>query len=112
MRLKIGISPCPNDTFMFDALINKKIEIKDIELDILLADVEKLNKMAFEEYLDITKISYHAYAYISNNYQLLSSGSALGLARLSRSNSSNSGGIFSSIIITLSFKNIIILITK
>src|SRR3972149_12216781 len=78
MKLKIGFSPCPNDTFMFDALVNKKINTGRFDFEIWIRDVEQLNKMAFKGELDVTKISYHAYAYISHNYQLLTSGSALG----------------------------------
>ena len=78
MKLKLAISSCPNDTFMFDALINKKIDIAGYEFDLIIADIEQLNKMAFELLPDITKVSYHSFFKIMDNYQLLSSGSALG----------------------------------
>ena len=78
MKLTLGYSPCPNDTFIFDALAHKKIDTYGIEFDILHADVETLNNYAREEQLDITKLSYHAYAYVSEAYQLLTAGSALG----------------------------------
>ncbi len=78
MKLKLGFSPCPNDTFMFDAIVNKKIDLKEFDFEIEIIDVEHLNKLAFDNILDITKISFHAYAYLSNQYQILLSGSALG----------------------------------
>lgn len=78
MRLKLGFSTCPNDTFIFDALVHHKIDTEGLEWDLTLADVEELNAMAFAGTLDITKLSYHAYAYLADQYQLLNSGSALG----------------------------------
>ncbi len=78
MKLKLGFSTCPNDTFIFDALIHHRIDTEGLEFELVLADVEELNKAAFEHQIDITKLSYHAYAYIANNYILLDSGSALG----------------------------------
>lgn len=78
MELSIGFSPCPNDTFIFDALIHQKIDTKGIIFKPYLADVEELNKSADKCLYDITKLSYHAFAYVSNNYILLNSGSALG----------------------------------
>jgi 1,4-dihydroxy-6-naphthoate synthase len=78
MKLTLGFSPCPNDTFIFDALVHKKVDTEGLEFDILLADVEELNQGAFAERLDITKLSYHAYAYVAEQYMLLDSGSALG----------------------------------
>ncbi len=78
MKLTLGFSPCPNDTFIFDALVHKKVDTEGLEFDILLADVEELNQGAFAERLDMTKLSYHAYAYVAEQYALLDSGSALG----------------------------------
>ncbi|MBI5218155.1 MAG: 1,4-dihydroxy-6-naphthoate synthase [Bacteroidia bacterium] len=78
MKLTIGFSTCPNDTFIFDALVNGKIETEGLSFTMLLADIEELNRRAFENELDITKLSYHAYAYVSDHYVLLNSGSALG----------------------------------
>lgn len=78
MKLSLGFSPCPNDTYIFDALAHQKIDTEGLEFDIVFADVETLNNNAHHEDLDITKLSYHAYAYMSRNYQLLTSGSALG----------------------------------
>ncbi len=77
-KLKIGFSTCPNDTFIFDALVNNKIDTGNFEFDVMLADVEELNKMAFNKQLDITKLSFHAFTHISDKYEILTSGSALG----------------------------------
>jgi 1,4-dihydroxy-6-naphthoate synthase len=61
MKLTLGFSPCPNDTFIFDALVNKKIDTEGLEFDVVLEDVETLNKWSFEKKLDITKLSYPAF---------------------------------------------------
>jgi 1,4-dihydroxy-6-naphthoate synthase len=78
MKLTIGFSPCPNDTYIFDALIHKKIDTEGLDFEVFMADVEELNTLASTGALDITKLSFHAYAWFSSNYQLLTSGSALG----------------------------------
>lgn len=78
MKLKLGFSTCPNDTFIFDALVHQRIDNKGYEFELTLADVEELNQAAFDNELDITKISFHAYAYLWKYYQILDSGSALG----------------------------------
>ena len=78
MKITLGFSPCPNDCFIFDAIINKRIDLEGITFDIKMEDVETLNKWAIEGKLDSTKLSFHAYAYLTNAYQLLTAGSALG----------------------------------
>ena len=78
MKLTLGFSTCPNDTFIFDAMIHQKVDTEGLEFDVVLADVEELNRNAFSGNIDVTKLSYHAYAYIAHNYKLLTSGSALG----------------------------------
>lgn len=78
MKLTIGYSPCPNDCFIFDALIHNKIDTEGLQFEVRLEDVESLNQKALHGYLDITKLSYHAYAYALSHYILLRSGSALG----------------------------------
>ncbi len=78
MKLTLGFSPCPNDTFIFDAIANNKIDKEGLSFEIIIEDVEKLNKLAFQHQLDITKLSYHAYAYLMKDYLLLNTGSALG----------------------------------
>ena len=78
MKLSLGFSTCPNDTFMFEALVNKRIQAKGYEFDLQLADVEELNKKALAGELDITKISIAAYPHFASTYQLLSAGGAIG----------------------------------
>jgi 1,4-dihydroxy-6-naphthoate synthase len=78
MKLTLGFSPCPNDTFIFDALVNKKIDTEGLEFDTVLEDVETLNKWSFEKKLTITKLSYPAFFQNLDKYVLLNSGAALG----------------------------------
>lgn len=78
MKLSLGFSPCPNDTFIFDALIHHKIDTEGLEFEVSYDDVETLNQKAFRGELDITKLSYHAFAYMVDKYVLLDAGSALG----------------------------------
>ncbi len=78
MKLTLGFSTCPNDTFIFDAAVHHKIDTEGVEFELFLGDVEELNRKAFDAEIDITKLSYHAYAYAAENYVLLNSGSALG----------------------------------
>jgi len=77
--LSIGFSPCPNDTFIFYALVHGKINSEGLVFDSpLLEDVETLNSWAFEKKLDITKLSFHALGHVLDDYVLLHAGSALG----------------------------------
>lgn len=78
MKLSIGFSPCPNDTFIFDALINKKIDTEDLEFEAVLEDVQTLNQWTNENKLDVTKLSFPALFNNKENYVILNSGSALG----------------------------------
>jgi 1,4-dihydroxy-6-naphthoate synthase len=78
MTLTLGFSPCPNDTFIFDALVNGKIDTEGLEFDIRLEDVETLNQWALQEKLDISKISYGVLPLVMDQYQLLDAGGALG----------------------------------
>ena len=78
MKLSLGFSPCPNDTFIFDAMIHQKIDTEGLSFDVVFDDVETLNQKAFRAELDITKLSFHAYAYLTEKYVLLHAGSALG----------------------------------
>jgi 1,4-dihydroxy-6-naphthoate synthase len=78
MLLTLGFSPCPNDCFMFDAIVNNRIDLEGLEFDTQLMDIESLNKVAIDGAIDITKVSYHAFAYCLSNYVLLDAGSALG----------------------------------
>lgn len=78
MKLTLGFSPCPNDTFIFDALVNGKIDTGQYEFDVVLEDVETLNQWSLEGRLDITKLSFPAFFRAAADYILLDSGSALG----------------------------------
>ena len=78
MKLSLGFSPCPNDTFIFDALIHHKIDTEGLEFEVFFDDVETLNQKALKGELDITKLSFHAFAHVADNYALLDAGSALG----------------------------------
>ena len=78
MKLSLGFSPCPNDCFMFDAIVNRRIDLEGLEFSVRLADVEALNESALAGETDVTKLSYHAFAYCTANYVLLDAGSALG----------------------------------
>ena len=78
MKLTLGFSPCPNDTFIFDAMVNGKIDTRGLEFDYVLEDVETLNNWAAQGKLDITKISYNTFIHQVHQYALLHSGSALG----------------------------------
>lgn len=79
MKLRLNISTCPNDTFMFYALIHGKIDTKGYKFDVSLEDIDMLNKHVSEDSdCDISKISYAHYPNITESYKLLRSGSAMG----------------------------------
>ncbi len=78
LKLSLGFSPCPNDTFMFDALVNGKIDTEGLQFDVIMEDVEALNQRALYRKADITKLSFAAYTKLTDAYQLLDAGSALG----------------------------------
>jgi len=78
VTLTLGFSPCPNDCFMFDAMVHRRIDLEGLEFDVRLADIEALNAAALAGQIDVTKLSFHAYAYCIGNYVLLDAGSALG----------------------------------
>jgi 1,4-dihydroxy-6-naphthoate synthase len=78
MKLTLGFSPCPNDTFIFDAMIHGRTDTEGIEFDYFIADVEELNNKAIAAEVDITKFSFHAYCYAADNNLILDSGGALG----------------------------------
>jgi 1,4-dihydroxy-6-naphthoate synthase len=78
MEISLGFSPCPNDTFIFYALVNDKIDTGGLKFQPHIADVEALNKLAFNRSLMVTKISFNAYLHLINDYIILNSGSALG----------------------------------
>jgi 1,4-dihydroxy-6-naphthoate synthase len=78
VKLSLGFSPCPNDTFIFDALVHQKIDTHGLSFEVHLEDVETLNQWALEGKLDITKISFAAFCRAGHPYRLLTSGAALG----------------------------------
>jgi 1,4-dihydroxy-6-naphthoate synthase len=78
MKLTLGFSPCPNDTFIFDALVNGKIDSEGILFETVLEDVQTLNQWAAEGKLDVTKLSFPALLQNIQTYSILSSGAALG----------------------------------
>jgi len=78
VKITLGFSPCPNDTFIFDALVNKKIDTGNFEFDTVLEDVQTLNQWAIEGKLAITKLSYGVLPLVLDKYMVLNSGSALG----------------------------------
>ncbi len=77
-ELTIGFSPCPNDTFIFYALVHGKVSIPDVTFRVIIRDVEELNQLALKGEVDITKISYHTLGHVLERYCLLRSGGALG----------------------------------
>jgi len=78
MKFTLAFSPCPNDTFIFDALVNQKIDTKGISFEVFLEDVQTLNEWALKGKMDFSKISYGVWNKVQNQYQLLNSGGALG----------------------------------
>lgn len=78
MKISLGFSPCPNDTFVFYAMLHGKVDTEGLEFEVQLADVEELNQKAFAKSLEVTKLSYHAFGYLIDDYALLDAGSALG----------------------------------
>ena len=78
MKLTLGFSPCPNDTFIFDALVNNKIDTVGITFEVALEDVQTLNNWAIADKLAITKLSYGVLPLVLDKYIVLNSGSALG----------------------------------
>ncbi len=78
MKLTLGFSPCPNDTFIFDALVNKKIDTEGLEFNAVLEDVQTLNSWAAEGKLAVTKLSLPALFQQAAQYRILASGAALG----------------------------------
>jgi 1,4-dihydroxy-6-naphthoate synthase len=78
LRLSLGFSPCPNDTFIFDALLHDKVDTEGLRFDVSMEDVEALNQKAVRGELQLTKLSYHAFAHLTDRYALLDAGSALG----------------------------------
>ena len=68
--LKIGFSPCPNDTFIFDALVNKKMDTGNLHFEPVLEDVQTLNNWALLGKLPVTKLSYGVLPLVASKYKL------------------------------------------
>jgi 1,4-dihydroxy-6-naphthoate synthase len=79
MKLSLGFSPCPNDTFIFDALVNKKIDTEGLDFEVHLEDVQTLNNFALDNRFDFSKISYGVLPLLLNTHTLLNSGGAMGI---------------------------------
>lgn len=77
-RITLSISPCPNDTFMFDAMINGRIDTEGLSFDVEYHDIEELNSGVLAQRVDVSKISCAVLPRITRNYRLLSTGAALG----------------------------------
>jgi 1,4-dihydroxy-6-naphthoate synthase len=78
MKLSLGFSPCPNDTFVFDALVNNKIDTEGLDFDVVLEDIQTLNEWSNQGKLDINKLSFPAFFRNNDQYEMLNSGAALG----------------------------------
>jgi len=78
MYIKLAFSPCPNDTFIFYAMVHGKIDTEGLNFDFKMDDVESLNRLALAGNIDMVKISYHVWLSLTKRYILLDSGSALG----------------------------------
>lgn len=78
MRLRLGISPCPNDTFIFEALLHNRVDCGGLNFDVRFADVQELNEAAARREFDVVKTSFFAYTQLRDHYQLLNAGAALG----------------------------------
>ena len=77
-KISLGISPCPNDTFMFYQLLHNSPWAQQQKIDLHMADVEELNQSCLQQKLDISKVSFHVLGKLRQDYCLLSAGAALG----------------------------------
>lgn len=77
-KLQIHFTPCPNDTFMFFALVHGVVDVSSLHFAVHMADIEELNRQAIQGIPDITKISIAVFPAISENYELLTAGAAMG----------------------------------
>src|SRR5262245_39362253 len=78
MKLRVGLSTCPNDTFAFHAILERRIALRGLEIEPTLLDVQQLNDGLFAGDFDISKASFHAALLLADRYQVLGAGSALG----------------------------------
>ena len=78
MKAKIAFSSCPNDTFMFHAMVHGLVDTEGLTFDVDIYDVEELNERARHGVYDATKLSYHGWFGVRDTYEMLNAGSALG----------------------------------
>jgi 1,4-dihydroxy-6-naphthoate synthase len=78
MRLRVGLSTCPNDTFAFHAILERRIDMRGLEIDAELLDVQQLNDGLFADRYDVSKASFHAALLLTERYDVLGAGAALG----------------------------------
>jgi len=78
MELTLGFSTCPNDTFMFDAMVHQRVDTEGLTFKLVMEDILHLNRRALAGELDVLKVSYNAYGHVRQQYRLLNSGSAMG----------------------------------
>lgn len=78
MKITLGFSTCPNDTFMFDAMVHGRIDTEGYEFEFLMEDILHLNRRVMDGALDMVKISYNTFGRVMGDYALLPAGSALG----------------------------------
>lgn len=76
--IDVGFSPCPNDTFIFHAMMHGLVDTGDLKFRPRLHDVEELNRMAFDNTLPVSKLSFYAWLQLKEHYDILDSGAALG----------------------------------
>ncbi len=76
-KIKLAVSPCPNDTFIFGAMLRKDIDVP-FEIDLIMEDIQLCNNLALNEEADVIKVSFGVYPLIQNNYKILKCGGALG----------------------------------
>ncbi|MCX7912961.1 MAG: 1,4-dihydroxy-6-naphthoate synthase [Thermodesulfovibrionales bacterium] len=77
-KYTFGFSPCPNDTFIFYGMVEKRVDLRGLHFDFIIEDVETLNQLALSKKLDISKVSAHVYFYLHEDYRFLRSGAAFG----------------------------------
>ena len=78
MHLRVGLSTCPNDTFAFHGILERRVDLRGLEIEAELLDVQQLNDGLFANRYDVSKASFHAALLLADRYDALGTGSALG----------------------------------
>src|SRR5262245_22709469 len=78
MKIRIAHSPDSDDAFMFYGLASGQVPTNGFELEHVLSDIESLNRAAFEGKYEVTAVSFHAYAHLTDRYVLLPHGASMG----------------------------------